>query len=154
MSTTQSTRTGERRAPARLRLPRLSRRWRRPALAGLLIVVSLILAPEQVAHGTADVVAAALAVPHGRGRLEAEVGLGGAWGRFIRLLRWEGHGRRGRLPVAGGGGTPVARCVSAREVVARFVRLGLGETLGGGSIKCGGCRRRVRRHAMGTGGIG
>ena len=60
MSTTQSTRTGERRAPARLRLPRLSRRWRRPALAGLLIVVSLILAPEQVAHGTADVVAAAL----------------------------------------------------------------------------------------------
>ncbi|MEZ7714803.1 cation-translocating P-type ATPase [Micrococcus luteus] len=60
MSTTESTRTGEGRGRARPRPARLPRRWRRPALAGLLIVLSLLLAPEQIAHGTAHPVAAAL----------------------------------------------------------------------------------------------
>lgn len=57
MSTAETTRTGERRGRTG---PRLPHRWRRPALAGLLIVLSLILAPEQVAQGTAHPVAAAL----------------------------------------------------------------------------------------------
>ena len=55
MSTPAVTRPGRPRARFTL-----SRRWRRPVVAGLLIAVSLVLAPEQLAHGTGHLVAAGL----------------------------------------------------------------------------------------------
>ena len=55
MSTPAVTRPGRPRARFAL-----SRRWRRPVVAGLLIAVSLVLAPEQLAHGTGHLVAAGL----------------------------------------------------------------------------------------------
>ena len=63
MSPSRQTRPGPR--PARLRLPRrlhrpLHPRWRRPLAAAALIAVSLVLAPEQIAHGTGHLPAALL----------------------------------------------------------------------------------------------
>lgn len=63
MSPSRQTRPGPR--PARLRLPRrlprpLHPRWRRPLAAAALIAVSLVLAPEQIAHGTGHLAAALL----------------------------------------------------------------------------------------------
>ena len=55
MSTPAVTRPGRPRARFAM-----SRRWRRPVVAGLLIAVSLVLAPEQLAHGTGHLVAAGL----------------------------------------------------------------------------------------------
>ena len=78
MSPSRQTRPGPR--PARLRLPRrlprpLHPRWRRPLAAAALIAVSLVLAPEQIAHGTGHLAAALLmlaaAVMAGRRLLRA-----------------------------------------------------------------------------------
>ena len=62
MSTPAVTRPGRPRARFAL-----SRRWRRPVVAGLLIAVSLVLAPEQLAHGTGHLVAAGLMLAAGPG---------------------------------------------------------------------------------------